>query len=82
VKSIVVMRDPQGEEKGEPRMTMLLVRGDHMLNEVKTSKLEGLKPFRFATDAEIRRASGLPPDRWARWVMRACASSPTAPSPR
>jgi prolyl-tRNA synthetase len=54
VKSIVVMRDPQGEEKGEPRMTMLLVRGDHMLNEVKTSKLEGLKPFRFATDAEIK----------------------------
>jgi prolyl-tRNA synthetase len=25
VKSIVVMRDPQGDEKGEPQMTMLLV---------------------------------------------------------
>jgi len=33
---------------------MLLVRGDHMLNEVKASKVPGLKPFRFATDAEIR----------------------------
>jgi prolyl-tRNA synthetase len=46
VKSIVVMRDDQ--------MVMLLVRGDHMLNEVKTSKVSELKPFRFATDAEIR----------------------------
>ncbi|HEX5128830.1 MAG TPA: His/Gly/Thr/Pro-type tRNA ligase C-terminal domain-containing protein, partial [Usitatibacter sp.] len=54
VKSIVVMRDPQGDEKGEPQLTMLLVRGDHWLNEVKASKVKGLKPFRFAPDAEIR----------------------------
>jgi prolyl-tRNA synthetase len=54
VKSLVLMRDPQGEEKGEPQMTMLLVRGDHMLNEIKASKVKGLKPLRFATDAEIR----------------------------
>ena len=51
VKSIVVVH----EEEGQPaEMTMLLVRGDHMLNEVKTTKVKGLKPFRFATDAEIR----------------------------
>jgi prolyl-tRNA synthetase len=51
VKSIVVMH----VEEGKPdEMAMLLVRGDHMLNEVKTSKLAGLKPFRFATDAEIK----------------------------
>jgi prolyl-tRNA synthetase len=30
------------------------VRGDHMLNEIKASKVPGLKPFRFATEAEIR----------------------------
>jgi prolyl-tRNA synthetase len=53
VKSIVVVND------GE--MTMLLVRGDHMLNEVKASKIEGLKPFRFATDAEIRARLKAPP---------------------
>jgi prolyl-tRNA synthetase len=42
-------------EEGKPdEMVMLLVRGDHMLNEVKTSKVPGLKPFRFATEAEIR----------------------------
>ncbi len=53
VKSIVVMHDAQ--------MVMLLVRGDHMLNEVKATKVPGLKPFRFATDAEIRARLAAPP---------------------
>ena len=51
VKSIVVMHE---REDGPPQMAMLLVRGDHMLNEVKATKVPGLKPFRFASDAEIR----------------------------
>jgi prolyl-tRNA synthetase len=59
VKSIVVMREPG--EGAPPQMAMLLVRGDHMLNEVKASKLEGLRPFRFATDAEIRARLKAPP---------------------
>jgi len=45
----------------ENNMLMLLIRGDHMLNEVKASKLEALKPFRFATDAEIRAHLNAPP---------------------
>ncbi|HUL57340.1 MAG TPA: proline--tRNA ligase [Usitatibacter sp.] len=53
VKSIVLMH--------EDEMFMLLVRGDHMLNEVKASKIEALKPFRFATDAEIRARLKAPP---------------------
>jgi prolyl-tRNA synthetase len=62
VKSIVVMHESQdeaGNRKAE--MAMLLVRGDHMLNEVKASKVGGLKPFRFATDAEIRERLGASP---------------------
>ena len=59
VKSIVVMHEPG--EGAPPQMAMLLVRGDHMLNEVKASKLEGLRPFRFATDAEIRARLEAPP---------------------
>ena len=51
VKTIVVMHEPEGRS---PQMVMLLVRGDHMLNEIKATKVEGLKPFRFATEAEIR----------------------------
>jgi prolyl-tRNA synthetase len=34
---------------------LLLLRGDHELNEIKTQKLPGLDPFRFATEAEIER---------------------------
>jgi prolyl-tRNA synthetase len=59
VKSIVVMHD-RGKD-APPEMAMLLVRGDHMLNEVKASKLQGLNPFRFATDAEIRARLEAPP---------------------
>ncbi len=39
----------------EEHFSLLLVRGDHTLNEVKASKVEGLNPFRFASEAEIRR---------------------------
>ena len=53
VKSIVLMH--------EETMYMLLVRGDHMLNEIKASKISELKPFRFATDAEIRTRLKAPP---------------------
>ncbi len=61
VKSIVVMHeDPEAPDK-PPEMVMLLVRGDHMLNEVKATKVPGLKPFRFATDAEIRARLKGPP---------------------
>jgi prolyl-tRNA synthetase len=45
----------------EGRMFMLLVRGDHQLNEVKAAKLPGLDPFRFATDKEIDARMGCRP---------------------
>ena len=45
VKALALMR--------EDHMFLLLVRGDHQLNEVKAGKVQGLDPFRFATDAEI-----------------------------
>jgi prolyl-tRNA synthetase len=47
VKAIAVTSDDN--------FALLLVRGDHSLNEVKASKVPGLSPFRFATDAEIER---------------------------
>jgi prolyl-tRNA synthetase len=58
VKSIVLAHE---REDGPPELFMLLVRGDHMLNEVKASKVPGLKPFRFASDAEIRESFRAPP---------------------
>ncbi len=47
VKAVAVMHDD--------RFNLLLVRGDHTLNEVKASKVEGLSPFRFASESEIRK---------------------------
>jgi prolyl-tRNA synthetase len=40
---------------------LLLVRGDHDLNEVKAGKVPGLKGFRFATEGEIVSHFGCPP---------------------
>ena len=39
-------------------LVLLLLRGDHSLNEIKAQKLPGMDPFRFATDAEIERHLG------------------------
>ncbi|MBI3431579.1 MAG: proline--tRNA ligase [Hydrogenophilales bacterium] len=43
------------------QMIVLLLRGDHMLNEVKLGKLEGMADFRLANEAEIRAAFDCPP---------------------
>jgi prolyl-tRNA synthetase len=45
----------------QDKVQMLLVRGDHMGNEVKIGKLPGLGTWRWATDAEIVAATGCPP---------------------
>ncbi len=64
VKSIVLAvdrRDPAGNATGSD-IWLLLIRGDHELNEVKAGKVDGLKAgFRFATEAEIRAAFGCRP---------------------
>jgi len=43
------------------RVHMLLVRGDHMGNEVKIGNLPGMDGWRWATDAEIVSATGCKP---------------------
>ena len=43
------------------KLHVLLIRGDHSLNEVKAAKVEGLADFRFASEAEIREAFNCPP---------------------
>ena len=53
VKSIVLAVDDGGT-----KIFLLLVRGDHTLNEIKVTKLAELAKFRFATEAEIERAFG------------------------
>jgi len=64
VKSLVLATEVLNE-RGEIVKTtvwLLLVRGDHSLNEVKVGKLEGFKAgFRFATVAEIEQNFGTKP---------------------
>ncbi|HEX7455333.1 MAG TPA: proline--tRNA ligase, partial [Gallionella sp.] len=43
------------------QLHILLLRGDHSLNEIKTAKLPGLADFRFATTEEIRSFFNCPP---------------------
>ena len=43
------------------KLYMLLLRGDHTLNEIKAAKLPGLERFRFATEEEVRAATGCKP---------------------
>ena len=57
VKAIAVVHELDGGEE----FSLLLIRGDHNLNEIKTSKLPGLDPFRFATDDEVERFLGCRP---------------------
>ena len=57
VKSLLFAAD---QEKGPAKLFMLLVRGDHELNEVKASKVPGMGQSRFATEAEIKQACNAP----------------------
>jgi prolyl-tRNA synthetase len=56
------------------KVHMLLIRGDHSLNEIKTSKVAGLAGFRWAGDAEITSAL-----RCAPGYLGPVGMSPTMP---
>ena len=58
VKSIAVVSE---KEDGSSTFALLLVRGDHELNEIKASKIAGLNPFRFATEEEVIARLGCKP---------------------
>ncbi|KWN99399.1 proline--tRNA ligase [Burkholderia ubonensis] len=58
IKSIVLATDNEG---AEPTIWLLMLRGDHDLNEIKASKLPGLSNHRFATEQEIVEWFGTPP---------------------
>ena len=64
VKSLVLATDALDEKGGIVKTTvwLLLVRGDHEMNEVKVAKLPGFEGgFRFATLAEIETHFGCKP---------------------
>lgn len=58
IKSIILATENEG---AEATIWLLMLRGDHDLNEIKASKLPGLADFRFATEEEIVATFGTPP---------------------
>ena len=58
VKSVVLSVE---KDEGPREIWLLLIRGDHELNEVKAGKLPGIGAFRFASESEILEHFGTPP---------------------
>ena len=63
VKSLVLATDEKtkGGELVKTQVWLLLLRGDHDMNEIKVNKVAGLADFRFATVAEIEDHFGCKP---------------------
>ena len=64
VKSLVLATDEfdeTGKTVVKTRVWLLLLRGDHEMNEVKAGKVAGMAGFRFATPAEIEHHFGCKP---------------------
>lgn len=57
VKVIAAIR-LEAADNAPDRLAVILLRGDHELNEIKTQKILG--PIRFATEEEILRFTGAP----------------------
>ena len=61
VKSVVLAVEKEESGVQQKELWLLLLRGDHELNEVKAAKVPGLAEFRFASEAEIIEWFGTPP---------------------
>jgi prolyl-tRNA synthetase len=58
VKSVALMG---ADAEGNPQFVLALVRGDHVVNEIKIAKLAGMADYRLATEGEIDTHLGSEP---------------------
>jgi prolyl-tRNA synthetase len=61
VKTIALTVELEADGKFTRQNWMLLLRGDHELNEVKVGKVAGLAGYRFASEEEIQAVYGTVP---------------------
>jgi len=62
VKTIALTTEQEADGKVTKQYFMLLLRGDHELNEIKAAKVPGLTgAYRFSTEEEIREVYGCVP---------------------
>lgn len=60
VKTLIV--EGEEDENGKSELIALIVRGDHELNDIKASKIEGVAtPFQLASEERIREVIGAGP---------------------
>jgi prolyl-tRNA synthetase len=63
-REVLVLATDELDDKGlivKTQVWLLLLRGDHEMNEIKVGKVEGLAGFRFATVGEIEEHFGAKP---------------------
>jgi prolyl-tRNA synthetase len=61
VKTLALTVETETDGKSAKQYFMLLLRGDHELNDVKVGKVPGLAAHRFSTEAEILEVYGCVP---------------------
>jgi prolyl-tRNA synthetase len=61
VKTLALTVETEQDGKVAKQYFMLLLRGDHELNEIKVAKVPGLAAHRFSTEAEILEVYGTVP---------------------
>ncbi|NYE61877.1 prolyl-tRNA synthetase [Duganella sp. 1224] len=61
VKTLALTVEQETDGKVSKQYFMLLLRGDHELNEIKVAKVPGLAAHRFSTEAEILEVYGTVP---------------------
>jgi prolyl-tRNA synthetase len=61
IKTIALTVETETDGKVAKQHFMLLIRGDHELNEIKVGKVPGLAAHRFSTEAEILEVYGCVP---------------------
>ena len=59
VKTLAIV--PETAEGTNTGVVLLLLRGDHDLNEIKADKIEGIGTFRFAREEEVKETLGCIP---------------------
>ncbi|MBC7489359.1 MAG: proline--tRNA ligase [Glaciimonas sp.] len=63
IKSVILTVEKAATEKklASKEVWLLMVRGDHVLNEIKANNIPGLTGYRFSTEEEIIEWFGAPP---------------------
>lgn len=59
LKTLIVLAEADEDHEGDTPLIALVIRGDHVLNDIKAEKLAGVaQPLQFASDEQVKKATG------------------------